>query len=180
MSTFLNNTIRSILTATVIVAGFAASADAAELRKKTNSGHGQAIGGLTTGTSKGGGSGNLPDLVPMQNFSGNNGLPQTGYCGPWNGGDPSLHIRVRNFGGVPAGVSQLTVQFSSGHIDNVNVPALAPGASALVTVPVPDAAWSAQYHGNVQFNMTANSTNSVAESNLSNNTSSSQCIGPAT
>ncbi|MEO1138220.1 MAG: CARDB domain-containing protein [Pseudomonadota bacterium] len=179
MTTFITNTIRSALTASVILAGFAATVDAAELRKKQSRGHQQAIGGLTTGTSKGG-TGNFPDLIVFASNAITNGLPGTGFCGAWNGGNPSLNIVVGNVGNVQAGQSQLSVQFSNGSIDNVNVPALNSGQNAVINVPIPGSAWTAPFHGHVQFDITANSTNVVPEGNLSNNTESSICIGPAT
>ena len=176
--TIFNNTLRSILTASVILAGFAATADAAELRKKQQRVQKQAAGSLTLGTTGGGGA---ADLVILPANGGNNGQPGTGFCGPWNGGDQSVRFYVRNVGSANATASHVQINFGGAFHGMRQVPALAPNQQVLITEEIPLAAWGpSQYHSSVNFLIAADHLDAMNEPNEGNNFGQSLCVGPAT
>lgn len=178
MKTVFQNTVRSILTASVIVAGFAATADAAELRKNQQRVEKQAVGGLTLGRTNGTGA---ADLMIVPASGGSNGQPNTGYCGAWNGGDQSVRFYVRNVGSANASASHVQINFGGPYHGMRQVPALAPNQQVLITEAIPLGAWGhSQYHGSVNFLIAADHLDAMNEPNEGNNFGQSQCVGPAT
>lgn len=134
--------------------------------------------GLKIGNRQGGAG--QPDLVILPRYGGTNGLPQTGFCGPWNGGNQQVHFYVRNIGSAPMPSSVVQVNFGGNNYGNVAVPALAPNQQTLRTRSIPLAAWgSSQMHGNVQFLIAADHNDAMVEASEANNYGQSNCIGPA-
>lgn len=137
-------------------------------------------GAVLKGNSNGAGK---PDLVVQARFNGNNGLPNTGYCGAWNGGNQSVVWRLKNVGSVPSPASQVWVSFDPQDFNmlmKVNAPALAPGQTANMHVNIPAGAWSNNAHPSVNFSWHADGQWIIDEASEANNGGSSNCIGPAT
>lgn len=185
MTIFINNMIRSALTASVIVAGLAAQSEAAELRKKTKRAQPQATLQINqTKSATGVLSGTMelrPDLVILPAAGGNSGQPNSGYCGPWNGGDQSVRFYVRNIGNTQASASHVQVNFGGPYHDMLQVPALAPNQQVLMTRDIPIGAWgSTQIHSSANFLIAADHLDAMNEVSEANNYGQSKCVGPAT
>jgi hypothetical protein len=132
---------------------------------------------LAKGVLKGAGS---PDLIIEPRYAGNSGLPNTGFCGPWNGGNQKAYFYVKNIGAEAAPASDVYVGFGGGLTAMVAVPALQPGQSTLRNTSIPLAAWGgSQMHGVVNFLIAADHNDEVPESNVANNYGEGTCIGPA-
>jgi len=167
---------RPLLKIALLAAGIGASA-LPVLADGLSLSAGQPKGEQGKGVLKGVGS---PDLVVLPRYAGNTFLPNTGFCGPWNGGNQSVRFYVRNVGSEAAPASVAYVGFGGSLTATVNVPALAPGQQSSRSVAVPIAAWgSSQLHGSVNFLIAADHNDNVPESNVSNNYAQSSCIGPA-
>lgn len=110
-------------------------------------------------------------------------LPESGYCGPWNGANQKVRVNVVNAGSAPSGPSQVRINFlysGSGLQAIANVPPIDAGnGSYLVEFNVPAGAWSPGGHSSYHFTLTADSSGAVSESNEGNNTATSYCMGPA-
>ena len=187
MSKITSNTLRAVLTASIIVAGFAATSDAAELRKKSK--RLQVQRGVQMQNSQSG-AGNFadngyadakPDLIIVPKYNGgNNGLPNTGYCGPWNGGQPSVIFYVKNAGNKMAAASDVYIGFGGGLIAIKPVPAIGAGQQVQIGQLIPPNAWSNQAHPSVNFLIAADHNDDLDEESVANNYGQSTCIGPAT
>jgi len=175
----LKNALQSVITASVIGTGFATATEAAELRQKSKRGHQIGIYSLTLGITKGGGG--AADLAIFPANGGSNGQPNSGYCGPWNGGNQSVRFYVRNVGNANATASHVQVNFGGPYHGLVQVPALGPNQQILITEAIPIAAWGAsQYHSSVDFLIAADHLDAMNEPNEGNNFGQSLCMGPAT
>jgi hypothetical protein len=131
------------------------------------------IGGL-----KGAG---VPDLIIEPRYAGHSGLPSTGYCGQWNGGNQRVYFYVRNVGSAQAPASDAYVGFGGDMISMVAVPALQPGQSSLRSVSIPLAAWGpSQYESSADFLIAADHNDDVPEDDVTNNYGEGSCLGPAT
>lgn len=120
------------------------------------------------------------DLIIEPRYSGHNGLPGTGFCGPWNGGNQKLWFHVTNIGSAPAPASQTHVGFGGALSATIMVPALQPGQTVLRSVAIPLAAWGdSQMHGVVNFLIAADHSDAVAEASVTNNYGQGSCVGPA-
>jgi hypothetical protein len=129
------------------------------------------------GVLKGAGS---PDLIIEPRYAGNSGLPQTGFCGPWNGGNQKAYFYVKNVGSEAAPASDVYIGFGGALTAMVAVPALQPGQSTLRNTSIPLAAWGdSQIHGVANFLIAADHNDEVPESNVANNYGEGTCIGPA-
>jgi hypothetical protein len=132
---------------------------------------------LAKGVLKGAGS---PDLIIEPRYAGNSGLPSTGYCGAWNGGDQKAWFYVKNTGSEAAPASDVYIGFGGALTAMVAVPSLQPGQSTLRSTPIPLAAWGdSQMHGVANFLIAADHNDEVPESNVANNYGEGTCIGPA-
>lgn len=121
-----------------------------------------------------------PDLIIVPWHNGNSGLPNSGYCGPWNGGNQKVYFYVRNVGTVAAPASDVYVGFTEGGTSEIAVPALASGQQVLRSKTIPLAAWGgSQYHGSVNFLIAADHNDDMSEISETNNYGQSTCIGPA-
>lgn len=104
-----------------------------------------------------------PDLIPVPDANGS-------FCRIRDG---QLIVTVRNQGTGPAGPSTTEVDFGSHGKVNAPTPALGPGASIDVSVPIPAGCFSPDCH----FRITVDALNQVIESNEGNNTASGFCLG---
>jgi hypothetical protein len=130
------------------------------------------IGGL-----KGAGA---PDLIIVPRYAGHSGMPTTGFCGPWNGGDQSVRFYVRNVGAAQAPASDVYVGFGGSLTETVAVPALGPGQQTARSVEIPLAAWGpSQMHGVASFLIAADHNDEVPEDDVTNNYGEGSCVGPA-
>ncbi len=125
------------------------------------------------------------DIIVLPKYGGNGGLPNTGFCGSWNGGNQSVKLVVKNNGATQAAASVTYVEFRANFAPyqwpvNVATPALAPGQTQNVSVPIPADAWSHNAHPSVNFYLAGDVLKMVAETNETNNSKLSSCIGPAT
>lgn len=186
MPKVIPNTLRAALTASVIVAGFAAASDAAELRKKSK--HLKVERGVQMQHSQSG-AGNLagngyadakPDLIILPKYNGNNGLPNTGYCGPWNGGHQSVIFYVKNAGDKMAAASNVYIGFGGGLVAIKPVPAIGAGQQVQIGQLIPQNAWSNHAHPSANFLIAADHNDDLDEESVTNNYGQSTCIGPAT
>jgi len=184
MTTSIANNIKLIALATALIAG-AATADAAELRKKANSGGAKSMiqkvqpqAGVSGSLSNGAG---VADLVILPWHGGNSGQPNSGYCGPWNGGNQKIYFYVKNIGSGIAAASDVYVGFLNDSNSTISVPALAPNQATLRSKTIPLSAWGpSQYHSSVQFLIAADHNDETSETNVTNNYGQSTCNGPAT
>jgi len=133
---------------------------------------------LAKGVLKGTGT---PDLIIKPRYAGHSGLPETGFCGPWNGGNQKVYFYVTNTGSEAAPASKAFVSFGGDLSKMVGVPGLAPGQSTLRSATIPDAAWGpgGQIHGVVDILIAADHHDEVPEANVTNNYGEGSCIGPA-
>ena len=109
-------------------------------------------------------------------------LPNTGFCGPWNGGNQQVRLKIANVNATPAAATQVRISYlySGAGLQSVaNVPALASGQTHVVNFNVPAGAWAPGLHSSLHYTIQADSGLVVAESNESNNSATSHCIGPA-
>lgn len=109
-------------------------------------------------------------------------LPDSGYCGPWDGGDMKIRLIVLNFSSIPAGASQVRIDYlyhGQGLFSVANVPALGHNEIHALEFDVPDGAWAPGLHSSLHFTIGADSAGHVAEMNEDNNTETSYCLGPA-
>jgi len=178
------NNIKLTALATALIAG-AATVDAGELRKKKHSGaaklqimkvlpKGDAPGGYSNGAG-------TPDLVILPWKGGNSGQPNTGYCGPWNGGNQKVYFYVKNVGSGVAAASDVYVGFLGDSDSTIAIPSLAPNQSVLRSKTIPLSAWGpSQYHSSVSFLIAADHNDETSETNVANNYGQSTCNGPAT
>ncbi|WP_343562000.1 CARDB domain-containing protein [Kiloniella sp. b19] len=122
-----------------------------------------------------------PDLVIEPWRNGTGGLPNSGYCGPWNGGNMAVKFYVVNKGNALAGPTVAQVNFGGTNYGTVPVPAIAPNAKRLITSQIPLAAWGPnQYHASVNFLIAADHNDALNETDVTNNYGQGKCMGPAT
>jgi hypothetical protein len=166
---------RNILFKTALAAAVLALAPmSAEAESPTRRGGPQA---LVTGDLKGTSS---PDLIIEPRYAGNSGLPGSGFCGPWNGGNPRVYFYVRNTGLEPAPASDAYVFFGKTLNASTGVPALDAGEQSLRSVAIPEAAWGpSPDHGAVDFLIAADHNDDVPEDDVTNNYGEGTCFGPA-
>jgi hypothetical protein len=132
---------------------------------------------LAPGGMKGSGA---PDLIIEPRYAGNNGMPLTGYCGAWNGGNQSVRFYVRNVGSAQAPASDVYIGFGGNLIAMVAVPALGPGQASQRSAAIPIEAWGhSQIHGSANFLLAADHNDDVPEDDVTNNYGQSYCLGPA-
>lgn len=133
---------------------------------------------LAKGVLKGAGQ---PDLIIEPRYAGTNGLPKTGFCGPWNGGNQKAYFYVKNIGAEAAPASDVYIGFGGDLTQILGIPALQPGQSTLRSTAIPYEAWGpgGQIHGVVNLLIAADHNDDVAEGNVSNNYGEGACIGPA-
>lgn len=186
MTRSLSKSLYVALAGAVVAAGFAAAADAAELRKSGTRLKLKAAQSHQTGTTGATGiAGNgyahaKADLVIVPQYGGSGGLPGTGYCGPWNGGNPSVKFFVRNIGAKPAPASDVYVGFGGSNFVLKPVPALGAGQQVAVSHAIPASAWSHHAHPSAGFLIAADHHDDVIEESTTNNYGDGICIGPAT
>lgn len=122
-----------------------------------------------------------PDLtiMPALPISNINGLAGTGYCGPYNPGNPTLLFRVENNGPVETGPFLVHVGFKPSNMPTVsvlvNIPNVGPGNSIPRSVNIPAEAFGP---GHLQFTVFADSTNQINESGETNNHDAGYCLQP--
>ena len=105
----------------------------------------------------------LPDLVPVPDEQGN-------FC---RRTENILTVTIRNQGSAPAGPSLTRVDFGAhGSIDK-RTPGLQPGASIDLDFPIPPGS----FDPDCEFDITADATGAVAESDETNNYASGVCRG---
>ncbi len=178
MTNSMTNNIKLIALIAAMIVG-AASADAGSLRLKRSDGL-RALG-LKVAPQKGGHGAGKADLVILPRYSGNSGLPGSGFCGPWNGGNQKVYFYVKNIGNGVAAASDAYIGFNDGYNSTITVPQLAPNQSTLRSKTIPAGAWGpTQYHSSVQFLIAADQNDDTNETNDSNNYGQSTCMGPAT
>ncbi len=132
---------------------------------------------LRVGPSHGAGQ---PDLIIEPRYNGNNGLPGSGFCGPWNGGNQRVYFYVRNIGSAPAPASDVQVNFGGQNFGTLAIPSLSPNQVTLRNTAIPLAAWGpTQYHGSVNFLIAADHNDDMTETSETNNYGQGKCIGPA-
>lgn len=170
--------------AVAIAAGlFAATAEAGEnrLRLKAKTAKVQTLKRSKSATGVLAGTGTIrPDLIITPRYGGNSGLPNSGYCGSWNGGNQKVMFYVRNTGTANAPASHVYVGFTEGGFTTLPVPALAPGGQVLRSYDIPLAAWGpSQYHSSANFLIAADHNDAMVETSETNNYGQSSCIGPA-
>ncbi len=178
MTNSMTNNIKLIALISAMIVG-AASADAGSLRLKRSDGATDL--GIRTAPQKGGHGVAKADLVILPWHSGNSGLPNSGFCGPWNGGNQKIYFYVKNVGNGIAASSDVYIGFNDGYNSTITVPQLAPNQSTLRSKTIPAGAWGAsQYHSSVEFLIAADHNDDTTETNDSNNYGQSTCNGPAT
>lgn len=134
--------------------------------------------GLTVRNRQGGAG--TPDLIILPRYSGNNGQPNTGYCGAWNGGNQNVQFYVKNIGSAASPSSVVQVNFGGSNYGTVGVPSLAPNQQTLRSRSIPSAAWGpTQIHASVQFLIAADHDDDMIEGSETNNYGQSKCVGPA-
>jgi hypothetical protein len=175
MNRFASVTLKTLSLVTILSATLSA-ADAADTRRSTlraQPGAPTAGGIIAQGPAK-------PDLIILPRYAGNNGQPQSGYCGPWNGGNQSVQFYVKNIGGAASAHSVVQVNFGGKNVGTLQVPALAPNQQTLRSKSIPLAAWGpSQYHASVQFLIAADHNDDMVEASEANNYGQSTCVGPA-
>lgn len=172
--------ILNILAVTTALAVNAASADAAQLTKKrlATAKINKPVIGLSAGKSSGTGQ---ADLVVLPWHGGNSGQPNTGFCGPWNGGNQKVYFYIKNIGSAQAPVSDVQVNFGGNNHSIVTVTSLAPNQQTLRSKTIPLSAWGpTQYNNSADFLIAADHNDDVNESNVANNYGQSSCLGPVT
>ncbi|WP_020593466.1 hypothetical protein [Kiloniella laminariae] len=137
-----------------------------------------------------GGTG-TPDLVVLPAYGGSSGMPNTGYCGSWNGGNQSVRWIVRNTGTAQAASSVVSLGFavplgqpwSDKYPTNqvINVPALAPGQQIQMAYAIPAISWTPTAHPSVTFGFAADyHQDNLEQGGEGNNlVSNAFCLGPA-
>lgn len=164
---------KTTLIAAAILA-LASTATLADTLARADGGSRPALKGVLKGVGS-------PDLIIQPRYSGTNGLPKTGFCGPWNGGNQKAYFYVKNIGSDTAPASDTYIGFGGALTAAVAVPSLQPGQSTLRSVTIPLAAWGpgGQMHGAVAFLIAADHNDAVPEANVTNNYGEGTCIGPA-
>jgi len=121
-----------------------------------------------------------PDLIILPRYSGNSGLPHSGYCGAWNGGNQKVQFYVKNVGSVASPNSVVQVNFGGSNYGTIGVPSLAPNQQTLRSRSIPSEAWGpSPYHASVQFLIAADHNDDMVEDSETNNYGQSTCMGPA-
>lgn len=157
-----------------------AAADAAELRKsrKTTAQikihNAQSVGSLSAGGTQGIAK---PDLRIEPWKGGSSGMPNTGYCGPWNGGNMKIYFYVKNVGNAAIQPTLGITEFEGGKFVTFGAPALSPGQKKLVSMTLPANAIEG-LNDSTSFTMKANYMHKFGESNYLNNGSTGHCLGP--
>lgn len=178
MENSITNNIKLLALASAMVLG-AVTAEAADLRLKRSGGASDL--GFKSAPLKGGHGAGIADLVILPWHGGNTGLPNSGFCGPWNGGNQKVFFYVKNIGSGVAASSDVYIGFNDGYNSTITVPQLAPNQSTLRSKTIPAGAWGpSQYHSSVQFLIAADHNDDTTETNDSNNYGQSTCNGPAT
>ncbi|MCZ4280284.1 hypothetical protein O4H49_05820 [Kiloniella laminariae] len=133
----------------------------------------------------------IPDLVVLPAYGGSSGMPNTGYCGSWNGGNQSVRWIVRNNGTAQAASSAVSLGFavplgqpwSEKYPTNqvLNVPSLAPGQQIQMSFAIPAVSWSPTAHPSVTFGFAADyHQDNLEQGGEGNNlVSNAFCLGPA-
>ncbi|WP_421783521.1 hypothetical protein [Kiloniella litopenaei] len=132
-----------------------------------------------------------PDLVVLPASGGTNGMPNTGYCGSWNGGNQSIRWIIRNVGTGMAPASVVSVGFdvplgqpwndTYPTQQSLNVPPLAPGQQFMMSHPIDPVSWSPTAHPLVSFGFFADYHANIDEiSEANNHVEYARCLGPAT
>lgn len=109
-------------------------------------------------------------------------LPESGYCGPWNGGNQKVRLNVINIGTAQSGLTQVNIEYlysGAGLTAAAVVPSLQPGETFLVEFSVPAGAWAPGGHSSYHYRLIVDIPGSVSESNEGNNVETSHCLGPA-
>ena len=109
-------------------------------------------------------------------------MPNTGFCGPWNGGNQQVRLKIANVNATPAAATQVRINYlyaGAGLQTVANVPALGANQTHVVNFNVPAGAWSQSDHPTLHYTIQADSGLVVAESNENNNSATSLCMGPA-
>jgi len=114
---------------------------------------------------RGGGGGQLPDLVPVPS-------PAGGFC--VRHGDQLL-VTVRNQGAAAAGPSTTRVDFGAFGSPTQPTPPLAPGASTVLTFTIPTSPNC--FNPDCEFKITVDSAGVVTESDEANNVAIGVCLG---
>ncbi|WP_417454429.1 CARDB domain-containing protein [Kiloniella sp.] len=132
-----------------------------------------------------------PDLVVLPASAGTNGMPNSGYCGSWNGGNQSIRWLIRNVGTGMAPASVVSVGFdvplgqpwndTYPTQQSLNVPPLAPGQQFAMSHPIDPVSWSPTAHPIVSFGFFADYHATIDEvSEANNHVEYARCLGPAT
>jgi len=121
-----------------------------------------------------------PDLIILPRYAGNSNMPNTGYCGAWNGGNQSVRFYVKNIGNAVAPQSYVQVNFGGSNYGLVAVPSLAPNKQIARSRAIPASAWSPGGHSSVQFLIAADHNDAMNEISVTNNYGQGTCQGPAT
>lgn len=108
----------------------------------------------------------LPDLVPVPG-------PGTGPGRFCRRRDGNLVVVVRNQGNATASASVTRVNFGAFGVADAITPALPPGNQVELEFPIPPGA----FDPDLDFTITVDANNQVAESNELNNTVTGICIG---
>jgi hypothetical protein len=186
MKRILSITLHAVVAGAIFATGLTANADAAELRTSKTKLKLKTAQTMQTGKAGATGlAGNgyvdaKADLIIVPQYGGSGGLPGTGYCGPWNGGNPSVKFFVKNIGDKAAPASDVYIGFGGSNFAVKAVPAIGAGQQVAVSHPIPANAWSNHAHPSVQVLVAADHNDDVTEESVANNYGNGTCIGPAT
>ena len=99
------------------------------------------------------------------------------YCSSEPGGGRSKHVQivVRNKGTTFAGPVHVSFTFATGQFLTHTIPMIQSGAAKGSAVAIPDGAWK---NGKAQFQISIDPTDTIGETNESNNTFHSFCTDP--
>lgn len=99
------------------------------------------------------------------------------YCSsePGNGRSRHVQIVVRNQGNTLAAPVHVSFTFSTGHHLTHTIPVIQGGSAKGSAVAIPDSAWK---NGKAHFHISIDPTNSIGETNESNNSFHSFCTDP--
>ncbi|GAB4224688.1 MAG: hypothetical protein Tsb0032_29720 [Kiloniellaceae bacterium] len=105
------------------------------------------------------------------------GQPGSHYCSsePGNGRSRHVQIVVRNKGNTLAAPIQVSFTFATGQFLTHTIPMIQAGAAKGAAVAIPNGAWK---NGKAQFHISIDPTDSIGESNESNNSFHSFCTDP--
>ncbi|GAB4374597.1 MAG: hypothetical protein Kow00114_37270 [Kiloniellaceae bacterium] len=106
------------------------------------------------------------------------GQPGSHFCGsvPNQGRSRDVAIVVRNKGNALANQVKVSFTFSTGQFLTTTIPLIQAGQAKGAAIAIPNGAWK---NGKAQFHISIDPTNSIGESNESNNAFHSFCVDPA-